>query len=552
MSIPKEPRQLMINLMYLVLIAMLALNVSSKVINAFGTLKEGMDSSIEPVTKKTEQLMASLEKKVADQEKDADLYLAQSKKVRAVAAEFNTYLDTIIRRLGQDFPGDTASAYQVGHPEWPKNYKNTDKTTRVMVGEADGMGAGDELKLKIEEARKKFAAAVESEEDKTYVEANIPLKKPKVKIDPKTGEEIPWARKNYEKVPVIGAIALLTKLKADVANSESTIIERLYSNIGKFEVKPDRFGAKVVAPASYLLTGGKYEADIFVSAYSSQQQPEIYMGSVQWSKFKEDEFGDWEALETSAEDMPISGARKLDVKGGKAVYSTTAGSPGKKNYQGIARIAKPGGTYLNFPFKAEYEVGSPAAGATVSADKMNVFYIGVDNPVTVSGGTDASKTNATMTGGTMTPNGKNKYNVRVSSPGTAKITVSYRDMEGNNKTDGPFDFRVKKIPDPTPQIGGKSGGAMKSGTFKAQRGVIAKLDNFDFEARFDVIGFEMTYAQKRADLQTATNQGGTFSGKIKTYMSKAKPGDIYYFDKIKARGPDGTTRTLPTVAIKVI
>jgi len=277
MSIPKEPRQLMINLMYLVLIAMLALNVSSKVINAFGTLKNGMESSIEPVAKKTEQLMASLEKKVEDQEKDADKYLAQSKKVRAVAADFDGYLNGVIYRLGLNDEGDTASAHAQGHPDWPLNYKNTDKTTRVMVGEADGMGAGDTLKTMIEEVRKKFAAAVESEEDKEYVTNNIPLKKPKGKMkkDKVTGEmvEVPWARANYEKVPVIGAIALLTKLKADVANSESSIIEKLYSNIGKFEVKPDRFGAKVVAPASYLLTGGKYEADIFVSAYSSQQQP---------------------------------------------------------------------------------------------------------------------------------------------------------------------------------------------------------------------------------------------------------------------------------------
>ena len=186
----------------------------------------------------------------------------------------------------------------------------------------------------------------------------------------------------------------------------------------------------------------------------------------------------------------------------------------------------------------------------VSADKMNVFYIGVDNPITVSvSGVAQQQVKASMNVGSLRPaGGAGQYVAQVPPPAGKRTSVNL--TVGGQVIDRK-EFRIKRVPDPVPEVGGKAGGVLGTGEMKAQRGLIARLKDFDFDARFEVLGFEMTLAEKGQDLLIVTNKGPRFNSKSKTLLGKAKVGSIYYFDNIKVKGPDKATRKLPSISFKI-
>ena len=180
---------------------------------------------------------------------------------------------------------------------------------------------------------------------------------------------------------------------------------------------------------------------------------------------------------------------------------------------------------------------------------MNVLYIGVDNPLSVSApGTPADKIKVSMSGGSLS--GSNgKYVARVSSAGTARISVAAEVAPGKMQTLSSTDFRVKRIPDPIAKFGGKSGGTMPSVALKAQNAVFASLDNFDFDAKFNITKFTMIIAKPRADAIVLSTAGNSLSGAMKTALSGIGPGTRVIFDNIIAVGPDGSPRQLNAVAL---
>ena len=185
---------------------------------------------------------------------------------------------------------------------------------------------------------------------------------------------------------------------------------------------------------------------------------------------------------------------------------------------------------------------------------MNVFYVGVTNPISVAAAgvsSNALKVSCSGGGCNMTKKSNGKYDIKVSSPGSkAIITVSGGGLQATK-----FEYRVKRIPDPTAIVGGgptKRGGAMPAGTFKGQIGVAAILENFDFEAKCNIQSFEFTRHPKRNDPVTEKQNGGTFKGRIKTLQGMAKAGDMIYIDNIKARCPgDGAGRNIGSLVFKI-
>ncbi len=189
----------------------------------------------------------------------------------------------------------------------------------------------------------------------------------------------------------------------------------------------------------------------------------------------------------------------------------------------------------------------------VSADKMNVLYIGVDNPVSIAvPGIPAEKVSATITNnGTLKQISPLKYVANVTIvdfKGQTKIQVYAEMRDGSKKMMGEVAFRVKRLPDPVAMIGPYKGGDVKASIFKVQRGIIAVLENFDFDVRFNVVGFEMTYVSAENEAVTLSAEGPLFTEDMIDVLAKSKPGDKFIFDKIKVRGPDSSIRLLqPTV-----
>ncbi len=187
----------------------------------------------------------------------------------------------------------------------------------------------------------------------------------------------------------------------------------------------------------------------------------------------------------------------------------------------------------------------------ISVNKLNVFYVGVDNPISIVV-RGVPKEQVVVKGDGLNlrkiPGDNDDYTVTATTPGTGYITVSGGDLKPMK-----FQYRVKKIPDPVPRLGNKHrGGTMGNGELNAQGGISAVLENFDFDAGCDVVGFEVTYLAKRQDPFTMFNSGGRFNDQVSDFVKKAKPGDVYFFDEIKCRCPgDATARNLGSLVFRI-
>lgn len=510
MSIPKEPRQLMINLMYLVLTAMLALNVSAEIINAFFMIDKGIKKSNEIVGTANDAIIKAISKQV-EAYPQFEEYETKAKEAHKISKEFYNYVKGIREEIIEAAGGIDPETGK------PKDKKNKDLTTRILVDE----GRGAELEKKIEETRKKFEALMEGDEDKAAV-AEV-MKNLALTVDDayKKSDKKSWAEYNFQQMPVAAVIPMFTKFQNDAKTSETALLNYFAKKAQGEEIIFDSFQPVVSARKGYIIEGEKYSAEVFLSASSSQSS-----GNTRIS---------------------VDG-RSLPVEDGKATYEVNTSSTGTKTYKVKIAVTNPlTQETKTYEKEFEYEVGKRSV--TVSADKMNVFYVGVDNPVSVvAAGVSSNKLNVTGNGGiNLKKTGNGKYIVTSSNPGEATINVSGGGLESTN-----FAFRVKRIPDPIARLGNINSGSVGTGEFKAQGGVAAWLDGFDFDARCNIEGFIMTRVAKRSDPVDAPNKGARFGSQADRLKNMATPGDIYYFENIKARCPgDKAARKINSLVFKI-
>ncbi len=529
MSIPKEPRQLMINLMYLVLTAMLALSLSAEIFNAFYTLDDGNNNSNAIVATTNETIMKGINKQ-ADTYKTPENKDAQQKatQVSAIVDDFNSYIEDMRQEL-IDLSGgmDTVT----GHP---KGFSDTGVPTRVLVEGLEQPGKpkleprGEELKQKILSTRNALLALLD-EKDREGVASSLPLKiddlpaKAIAKAKAK-GSDLTWQYFNFNQMPVAAVLPILSKYQVDAKSSATSVLNYFMKKVKGEALIMDKYEVVARSPKGYLLEGQKYEADIFLSAYSSQ---------------------------VKSMTVRVDG-RSLPVKAGKAKYTETAGSIGTKNHNVTISLTNPltkkTETYKG---KFAYEVGQKSIA--VAADKMNVFYVGVDNPITVSAaGIPTSKLKVSAPGLNLRRgSGKSAYIVKPTKPAKQVFITVSGEGESVKK-----EFRVKRIPTPNATVGRDAknwkGGTIKSGPFKVQRMLEATLENFDFDAKCSIQGFNMTYVKRREDGVVAVNRGGKFTSEVTRLVSKAKPGDVYYFENVKGRCPgDQVARSLNSLVFKI-
>jgi gliding motility-associated protein GldM len=485
----------MINLMYLVLTALLALNVSAEIINAFFALNKGIKDSTTIVDKANSQVIAQINKQ-ADAYKNPinESYRSASQKVQEISKSFIDYISGINSNLITEAGGPNPK-YADGRPV---KYKDKDVTTRMFLAG----GKGDEIKARIEKTRADFLATIPDPKDKVEVEKAIALMVDQIAPDSKAKN---WSEYKFKQMPVAAVMPFLTKLQSDAKTSETALLNYYFNKIGGTDIKVDKFLVVIAPKNGYVISGEKFEAEVALAAYSSSPGSGVTIN--------------------------VNGGN-LAVKDGKAQYSTTTSETGKKKVVARASIKNPlTGVVESATSEFEYEVGRRSV--TVSADKMNVFYIGVDNPISVAAaGVSSNALQVNATGITLNPQGGGKYITKPTAPGEATITVSGGGLQASS-----FKFRVKRIPDPVAKLGKKSGGTMGNGEFKAYDGLFAMLEGFDFDAKCAIQGYKFTRVEKRQDPVTVTNSGGNYGGDARRIANLAKPGDIFYFDEVKARCP---------------
>jgi len=531
------PRQKMINMMYLVLTALLALNVSTEVLNAFKLVNEGLQTSNGSLNVKNEGIYAAFDKQIKDNPEKAKVHFEKAQEAKKISKELYDILEKYkeqVIKLADGRDPETGDIVQ---------RDNIDIATQLFC-EQNGKN-GKELQKKILDARAKLLALVD-DKDRANFSISLNGETPKLKADPGAS----WEFATFNHVPTTAAVTILSKFQNDVVSSEGAVIDYLIKKIGEADFKFDALAAKIIAPSSYIMQGQSYKADIFLAAFNSTQEPEVFLGGL--NGFTRTKDGEWEPLD-SENPLPAgySEGSKMKTLGGMAKLEQGGSGVGERKYTGIIRVKKPTGGYTFYPFDGGYQVA--AKSVVVSPTKMNVLYIGVDNPMKISvPGVGQGDVSASLDGaGTLTKNADGTYSAKVTAVGKCQINVSAK-VDGKVQSMGSEEFRIKRIPDPVPTLGGKlRGGNTQPGAIKAQSGLVALLENFDFEARFNVVSFQMVYSSK-GEIFKANGDGPLLNAQMKGFLDRAKPKDIIFIDEIKVVGPDGQPRKLGQIAFTII
>ena len=496
MALPKEPRQKMINIMYLVLTAILALNVSAEVINAFKTVDKSLQNSSANITAANNTLYKSLEDKLKDEKsaEQAKIWQPKAEQAKALAADITTYIDGLKAELKKESGLRMKEKDGVQYEDFKED--NLDASTRMF----ETNKKGEELKNKLIQFRKAMLGidpAIAAQ-----FENSLAVENPDVQFVGQDGSKKDFTSAYFHMTPTIASLTLLSKFQNSVKNAENQVVSFAHSKIGEVVVRYDKFGVLVGQSSNYVMPNQEILVTAGIGAYSSAAQPVISIGG-----------------------------SNVPTVNGQGTYKIMASGAGPHTVPVNIRYKDQNGVDQTATSTISYTVGTPG-GAAVMLDKMNVFYIGVDNPVTIGSSTGWDKTTVSMSGGTISGSGSNRT-VRVSNIGPASITVN-----ADGKTSS-FPFRVKKIPDPVFKIG--SGKArMPSVEFRGQQYARADLENFDFDLKFTVVSATVYFSGAGfPSVVQGTISNGSLAG-ISAQLSKCQPGTSIAFENIKVSGPDGT------------
>ena len=514
MSLPKEPRQKMINMMYLVLTALLALNVSSEILNAFKTVNNSLLTSNAVIDAKDNVVFASFKEMLnkADKKEKAEIWLPKAEKAKQLSDAITSYLEGLKMDLKK------ASGLEVVNGEDKYKEDNLDAATRLFV--EPGKAKGVEIRQKLQDFKDQLLAIDPAIGKEFASSLPLDLAVPKSANKSTVGKD-DWAFSYFHMTPTVAAITILSKFQNDVKNSESQVVEYCHKQVGAVEQIFDTYGAIYGQSSQYMMPGQELRITAGIGAYNKNSKPQI----------------------------TIDGSPATALPDGSSEYKTTVGGPGtysKKLH--ISFFNQATGKQETKDVDIKYTVGSPT-GITVSADAVKVLYIGVANPISISGGSaGAEKINATIDNGSLSNKGNGKFEANVENPGKATISVS---VDGKST---PFEFKVKRIPSPSPMVGNSGGGTLPVNAFKANVGVRAELKDFVFEGiKYDVTSFLLVAQGKGFENGAGftVNKGAYFSAEAKAIIEKCKAGSTVVLQDIVVSGPDGSRKLDGVVAFNL-
>jgi gliding motility-associated protein GldM len=344
---------------------------------------------------------------------------------------------------------------------------------------------------------------------------------------------------------LIAVITLMSKMQSDVRNAESEVLNYLYSQIDAGSFKFNALESVVISNSNHIIRGNEYSASVFMAAFDTTQQPIVYVGRYD-STIRDDGTVEYHMVGEEGRDY-----KAIPVEGGKGVYkvNTTGASTGWKPWGGIISLKRGDGTFTNKPFTAGFTVAEPSL--VVSPTQMLVFYQAIDNPVEVSvPGYPASALSVSINNGRITGRGSN-YNVVPTRVGGARVSVSVR-ADGKTRSMGYKDFRVEKLPDPYPTLAGIQGGTLSLNEILGEIGLKASMPEwFKFGGvNYTITGYTFTAIVQGFD-KNIPSRSANLSGDMRETIRNLRSGSRIYFNDITAVGPDGSTRNLPTLSIKI-
>ena len=571
----ETPRQKMIGMMYLVLTALLALNISKEVLNGFVKVENSLQDTQHTLKGKVAETLTTLEVKYAQNKEKVGPFMDKAREVRGKSDNLVNYITQLKGRCMATSEGK----YDEELANDFANFIGTDETgmdttislamiekkdeyqelTAFMVGSEPQNPKFDEnnpwgataLRKNLEAYRDylKGVKLVDSQGNTRELPEYI-----KVQLDERftfeneieDGKEVLWEAANFYDVPLAAVMPLMSKMIVDVQDAQEDVLSWLLGGIEAKSYKFTDLKPLVVPESNYILRGDSFRADVLLAAYDATNAPEIYIDGAKWDG-RDSSMLAYEGLEGLT--IGSDGMGKLRIP-------TRGMSLGEMNFKGLIRYQGPDGNIEPYSFYTPtITVAEPAL--VVSPTKMNVFYRGVPNPVEVSvPGVPQDKIEVRIDGGhkiSKQPDGS--YVVEPSSNSSvreANITVSAELPDGSKKTLPAKNFRVKRIPDPVAFWTGKK--PTDKGITKAEvlsfAPVAARMEGFDFDVQVRVKSFTLKISKDGAfsDLPSGNNR---ITPDQQEALKRVRRGNVIYLEDILVSMPDGTERDLPPMKLKI-
>ena len=511
-----SPRQKMINLMYIVLTAMLALNVSGDVLNGFQQVEDGLSRSNET---STERNAALLDKLIEFNETNPEKCAVWLEKAKEVKDKTDSLFNNI-----------TALKYEIAHkadgkngdPKHLKSQDDLEAAAAVMLAPVNGKGAA--LRHQIDMYRDYTNLLIGDTVKLSNI--NKILSTEPLKSKDKIGGNKTWEEQQFENMPAIAAITILTKLQNDIRYVEGEVLNSLIANVDAGDIRVNHVEAFVIPESRIVMSGSTYKAHIVLAAVDTTQRPQVFIGN-----------------------------KELDNDRG--IYQFNTGKAGTYDYTGYIQVPHGDGSIEKLSFNSSYTVIEPMA--SVSATMVNVLYAGIDNPISIAvPGVANSAISASMTNGSIVRSG-NGWIARPAKVGAkCEITVSAT-MNGRAQNIARTEFRVRKLPDPTAFISYKDakgtpdrykgGRPIAKSLILQAPGIEAAIDDDMLNVTYQVKSFETVFFTSTGDAIVEVSNGSNFTDRQRSSINRLKRGKRFYISRVKAVGPDGIERTLAPMEV---
>lgn len=529
----ETPRQKMISMMYLVLTALLALNVSKEALDAFIVVNESVELTNQNFSKKLNETYAGFNTRFKLNQTKVKPFWDKALEAKTLSNKMVTYIENLKYELIAQTEGispDSAKNLPIREIENKDNYA---VPTHFFMGDSDdgSKGKSGELKNKIDDFRENLLNLLDQKYQQTIklgLETNG-------KYMDASGQAQNWQAHNFYYTILAADITILNKIITEVHNAEFDVVNILLNAIDADDFKYDKIDAKVLSESNYIFMGGAYKAEIIVAAYDTSQVPEVY-------------------LKMGIDSLPvteINDATPVESQQGKIRVAFPANLEGKQKYAGIVRVKTATGDYNNYHFSDEYIIARPAL--SISITNMNVFYAGIENKISISvPGIPDQSLIASISCGTLRRDTKS-YDWLVNVPlsnGFALISVS-ANQNGIVTDFGTKKYRIKQIPDPVAIIANRNEGRIRKEILMAAGAITPKIsDDFEYDLSFEILSFQMTI-QRGFNVYHFSATGGKFTSEMVEQIAKANNNQTVLFDNIIARGPDGVDRPLSPIFLTI-
>ncbi len=559
MAAAKEtPRQKMIGMMYLVLTALLALNVSADILDAFAIVNEGLEKTNASVENKIEDYYNIFEQQYNRQPEKAHVYWDKANEIRVKTDEIINFIEkeikvplvletenisekelldtkkSLIRNIDKINPANRRIFYEFDLNNIGAKDKY-DAVTHFMINK----GNATVLKNKIQEYREFIVNIVEDAGLTNYNKyvgllTDVDHNGNKIIYTDNDGQELSWENKNFEHIILTAEIAILNKIVGEIQTTEYDAITALFKQIGSSDFKFESVEARVIQKSNFIIKGQNYEAEIFIAAADTSKAFDVkyYMGTDNYN---------------NAKGEPM----KLNSKEGKVILSFPTTSVGIHKYAGRIEIPRPDGSMAYYDFNEQFQVAPPSV--TVAPINMMVMYEELQNPISVSSpGFTSDGITIKVDGGKYTKgNANGEYFVEVNKGvKMVKVHVSAKDETGKMVDMGYQEFRVKKVPDPIVKIGDITGGKVDKEVLLSIGRVMAVMKDFDFKD-FNYTIDSYTVSTYRGTFIDKQNKGPKFSDEVIALIGNAQSGQRIQFQDICVKSPEGEIRNVGSINIQI-